>query len=263
MGGTVRDPLLDFSGHRVLITGAGSGLGALLAQALAERGASLVLGDLQSAPLNALADSLRAQGASVVAQAGDVSSEATCRALVDAAVEQFGGLDSAVNNAGIAHPFISFEHLDEATLDRQFAVNVKGVMFGMKYQIPAIRAQGGGAILNVSSMAGLGGAPKIGAYAAAKHAVIGLTRTAAVEQARHKLRINAICPYYTHTPMVDEGDLSGTDRDAVQAMMAAGSPMKRLGQPAEIVAVMLMLLSPANTFMTGQAVAVDGGVSAF
>lgn len=263
MASTVRDPLLDFSGRRVLITGAGSGFGALLAQELAARGALLVLGDIQSDPLHALADTLRAQGASVVAQAGDVSSEAACRALVEAATEHFGGLDIAVNNAGIAHPFIPFEHLDEATLDRQFAVNVKGVMFGMKYQIPAIRAQGGGAILNVSSMAGLGGAPKIGAYAAAKHAVIGLTRTAAVEQARHALRINAICPYYTHTPMVDEGDLSGADSDAVQAMMAAGSPMKRLGQPEEIVAVMLMLLSPANTFMTGQAVAVDGGVSAF
>lgn len=254
------DPLLDFRGQRVLITGAGSGFGALLAQQLADRGATLLLGDIQAAPLEELVEKLRKRGVAVQAQLCDVASEAQVRALVRQAEQSFGGLDMAVNNAGIAHPFTALEQLDEATFDRQMAVNVKGVLFGMKYQIPLMQQQGGGAILNVSSMAGIGGAPKLAAYAAAKHAVVGLTRTAAVEQARRNIRINALCPYYSHTPMVDDGGLAD---DSTQAMLASGSPMKRLGRPEEIVAVMLMLLSPANTYMTGQTVAVDGGVSAF
>lgn len=255
------DPLLDFRGLRVLITGAGSGFGALLAQQMAARGAQLVLGDIQAAPLERLVETLRGKGVAVQAQLCDVASEAQVRALVQQAEQGFGGLDIAVNNAGIAHTFTALEQLEEATFDRQIAVNVKSVLFGMKYQIPLMQQQGGGAILNVSSMAGIGGAPKLAAYAAAKHAVVGLTRTAAVEQARRNIRINALCPYYSHTPMVDGGE--GLADDGTQTLLASGSPMKRLGQPAEIIAVMLMLLSPANTYMTGQTVAVDGGVSAF
>jgi len=180
-------------------------------------------------------------------------------------VEQFGRLDMAVNNAGIAHGFIPIHELTGELLDQQMNVNVKGVMFGMKHQIPAMKASGGGAIVNTSSMAGIGGGPKIGAYAASKHAVIGLTRTAAVESGRKNIRVNAICPYYTRTPMLEggEGLASGGEAEQTLAMMAAGSPMKRIGEPEEIVAVMLMLLSPANTYMNGQAIAVDGGVSAF
>ena len=255
------DPILDFTGKSVIITGAASGFGKLLAEELGKRGASLVLGDINTDALDAVADTLAGQGVKVAAVKCDVASEADCKAMVDTALAQFGHLDMAVNNAGIAHAFIPFDQLTDEVLDHQININVKGVMYGMKHQIAAMK-ESGGAIVNVSSMAGLGGAPKIGAYSAAKHAVIGMTKTAAVEYARRNIRVNAVCPFYSHTPMVDEGELS-ENKETVHAMLASGSPMKRLGQPEEIVTVMLMLLSPANSYMTGQSLAVDGGVSAF
>ncbi|MED5240273.1 MAG: SDR family NAD(P)-dependent oxidoreductase [Pseudomonadota bacterium] len=255
------DPILDFTGKSVIITGAASGFGKLLAEELGKRGASLVLGDINTDALDAVADTLAGQGVKVAAVKCDVASEADCKAMVDTALAQFGHLDMAVNNAGIAHAFIPFDQLTDEVLDQQININVKGVMYGMKHQIAAMK-ESGGAIVNVSSMAGLGGAPKIGAYSAAKHAVIGMTKTAAVEYARRNIRVNAVCPFYSHTPMVDEGELS-ENKETVHAMLASGSPMKRLGQPEEIVTVMLMLLSPANSYMTGQSLAVDGGVSAF
>jgi NAD(P)-dependent dehydrogenase (short-subunit alcohol dehydrogenase family) len=259
------DPMLDFTGKVAVITGAASGFGKLLARELGTRGARLVLGDINAADLDRVAADLEAEGMQALARRCDVSSEADCKALVDTALEHHGRLDMAINNAGIAHGFVPLHELTGELLDQQINVNVKGVMYGMKHQIPAMKTSGGGAIVNTSSMAGLGAAPKIGAYAAAKHAVIGLTRTAAVEYGRKNIRVNAVCPYYTMTPMLSGGDGLASDDNAEQtlAMMASGSPMKRIGKPEEIVAVMLLLLSPANTFMTGQALAVDGGVSAF
>ena len=258
------DPMLDFTGKVALITGAASGFGRGLAAELGKRGARLVLGDINMDALDKLVADLEAGGVQALSRRCDVSSEDDCKAMVDTALEHFGRLDLAANNAGIAHGFIGVEELTEEVLDQQMNVNVKGVMFGMKYQIPALRQSGGGAILNTSSMAGIGGGPKIGAYAASKHAVIGLTRTAAVECGRKNIRVNAICPYYTRTPLLEgDGLASGGEAEKALAMMAAGSPMKRIGEPEEIVAVMLMLLSPANTYMNGQAIAVDGGVSAF
>mgnify|MGYP000338321112 CR=1 FL=1 len=150
----------------------------------------------------------------------------------------------------------------EEMMDKQFAVNVKGVFFGMKYQIPAM--DGDGIVLNVSSMAGLSGAPKIVSYAAAKHAVIGLTKTAAVEYGKKGIRTNAVCPFFSLTPMVTETGM-GTNAsvDELESFLGRGSPMKRLGKPEEIVAVMLMCLSSASSYLNGQCIAIDGGVSAF
>ena len=258
-----RDPLLDFSGKVVLITGAASGFGAMLSEELGRRGARLVLGDINEQALNTLVDRLGSDGVAVHAIHCDVSSETDCAALVTLAREQFGRLDIAVNNAGIAPPMQYFEEVDESTFDLQQNVNVKGVFFGMKHQLKVMREQGVGIILNVSSMAGLGGAPKVAAYAAAKHSVIGLTRTAAVEYARHNVRVNAVCPFYTLTPMITEMGGPAEQVEQVHALFAAGSPMKRLAQPEEVVSAMVMLCSPALSYMTGQAIAVDGGVSAF
>jgi NAD(P)-dependent dehydrogenase (short-subunit alcohol dehydrogenase family) len=127
----------------------------------------------------------------------------------------------------------------------------------MRYQIEQMLQQEGGSILNVSSMAGVSGAPRMAAYSMAKHAVIGLTKTGAVEYGRNNIRINAICPFFTLTQMVtDMAD------DNIQSKMSRGAPMKRLGKPEEIVTMMLMMLSPSNTYMTGQCIAIDGGVSA-
>lgn len=248
----------DYQDRVIMITGAASGLGECLAAKLAALGARLVLGDRNTAGLEKVAASLSSARGEVLAESCDVTREDEVRSLVNRAVAVFGRLDVGINNAGIATPMKAFIDTEEAELDLNFAVNTKGVFFGMKHQIRQMLTQGEGIILNVASMAGIGGAPKLAAYAAAKHAVVGLTRTAAVEYARFNIRVNALCPYYTTTPMVTDSDLADK-----QDFLAKGSPMKRLGKPEEVVAVMLMLCASDNSYMNGQTIAVDGGVSAF
>ncbi|WP_269521238.1 SDR family NAD(P)-dependent oxidoreductase [Alteromonas sp. BMJM2] len=253
------DSLLNFTDHVVLITGAGSGFGRLLATGLAQRGAKLVLSDINETSLNSVKNELESV-TDVVSIAGNIADESLNKALVDAALEKFGRLDIAVNNAGIAHTPAPVHEMTEAIMDSQFGVNVKGVMFGMKYQIPAMLAQKKGHVLNVSSLAGLGGAPKGAAYAAAKHAVAGVTRTAAVEYGRKNVRVNAICPFYSPTNILN---VDGYNTPEAQAQLGQGSPMKRLGEPQEIVNTMMLILSPGNSYMNGQTIAVDGGVTAW
>ncbi|MFD2166688.1 SDR family NAD(P)-dependent oxidoreductase [Thalassotalea euphylliae] len=251
------DSMLNFSDKVVLITGAAQGFGKLLAAAMTERGAAVVLGDIKSEQLTDTAESLKATGAKVAYLAGDVASNDYAQQLVNLAVNEFGQLDIAVNNAGVAPAFSPLHLTDESTLDKQFNVNVKGVQFGMQHQIAQMLKQQQGVILNVSSMAGLGGAPTISSYAAAKHAVVGLTKSGAVEYASSNIRINAVCPFFALTNMVtDVSDEEG------RKGLARRAPMKRLAEPKEVVATMMLLLSPANTFMTGQCIAIDGGVSA-
>jgi NAD(P)-dependent dehydrogenase (short-subunit alcohol dehydrogenase family) len=251
------DPLLNFTDKVAVITGAAQGFGKLLAEELAKRGAKLVICDINEAGVHKVADDIAATGAQIIALKCDVSKNADCKKMVDTAIEHFGGVDIGVNNAGVAHEFHALHEIEEELMDRQFAINVKGVQFGMSHQIAQMLKQEGGAILNVSSMAGLGGAAKVGAYSMAKHAVIGLTKTGAVEYGRHNIRINAICPFFTLTNMVtDMAD------ENMQSKMSLGAPLKRLAEPKEVVAMMLMMLSPANTYMSGQCIAIDGGVSA-
>lgn len=249
------DPMLDFTAKTVLITGAASGFGRLLAKELSIRGACLVLGDIDMVGLARLADDL---GENVAVQKCDVSLEKDCASLVALATERFGRLDIAVNNAGIAHAMVKSIDLTEEIFDQQMNVNVKSVMFGMKYQIPEMLKVGSGSILNVSSLAGLLGAPKAGAYAAAKHAVVGLTRTAAVEYGRQNIRINAVCPFFSPTNIGDGFLQEQENAD----FLAGGCPMKRIGKVEEMVSAMLLILSPANSFMSGQTIAVDGATIA-
>jgi len=244
----------DFSEQVVLITGAASGFGKILAERLAAMGARLVLGDLNLAGVEAVAQSLDAE---VVACACDVSKERDVEALCQLAREKYGRLDIAINNAGISTPMKSLLDTTEKDMDINFNVNAKGVFFGMKYQIPLMLENGGGCILNVASMAGISGAPKLTAYAAAKHAVVGLTKTAALEFARKNIRVNAVCPFFSPTPLVSES--LGLEFVAIAEQ---GSPMKRLGSPDEMVSAMLHIIAPDNSYMTGQTIAVDGGVSA-
>lgn len=243
----------EFAGKRVLITGAASGFGKLLSENLSAQGAELVLGDIDDVRLRDVATSLT--GADRFVRC-DVSQEEDVKALCALARDTFGGLDLAINNAGFAPPMKSLLETSEEEFDRCHSVNAKGVFFGMKHQIPLMLDQGG-AILNVASVAGLSAAPKLSAYAASKHAVVGLTRTAAVEFARSNVRINAVCPFFSPTPLMTESGFA--DRED---FLAAGVPMKRLGEPVEIVETMLSLLRPANSYLTGQAIAVDGGVLA-
>ncbi|BFM05950.1 SDR family NAD(P)-dependent oxidoreductase [Halioxenophilus aromaticivorans] len=241
----------------VLITGAASGFGALLAKSLAQRGCKLVLGDLNLDGCQTVAQTLADQGTQVVYQHCDVTDESACEDLVKLAVDSFGRLDMACNNAGMSTAIRPLIEMTEKDFDLNFAVNTKGVFFGMKYQIQQMLTQGSGIILNVASMAGLGAAPKLAPYCAAKHAVVGLTKTAAVEYGRKNIRCNAICPYFSPTPLIADTPFEDDDSPFAQA-----SPMKRLGQPQEIVNTMVSLLSPENSYLNGQTLAVDGGILA-
>jgi NAD(P)-dependent dehydrogenase (short-subunit alcohol dehydrogenase family) len=243
------DSLLDFTDKNILITGAGSGFGAALSCALAARGATLILADINAAGLDETVAKVKAFGTEVAMLVGNVADELHAKALVDLAQNQFGRLDFAVNNAGVAPNMAPIHQTLSEVLDLQLNVNVKGVAFGMKYQLPAITKAGGGAMAS--------------SYAAAKHAVIGLTKTGACEFGGKNVRVNAICPFFSQTPMVLESDAikSGTVEEA-NSKLAQGCPMKRIAELDEIVNVMVMMLSPQNTYMNGVAIAVDGGMSA-
>jgi len=244
----------NFQDKVVLVTGAASGFGKLLAEKLSARGAKLVLGDINQDGLKAVADSINTP---VISRNCDVTREDQVQSLCALGVESFGSLDIAVNNAGMSSPMKSLLETTEADMDINFAVNTKSVMFGMKHQIPYMLKQGHGTILNVASMAGIYGAPKLTAYVAAKHAVVGMTRTAALEFGGKNIRVNAICPYFSPTPLVAET----VDPEVVE-MVAKASPMRRLGTPEEMVNAMLHIIDPDNSYMNGQAIAIDGGVSA-
>ena len=257
------DSWLDFSGKVALITGAASGFGESLSVDLAKRGAKLVIADFNAEGLADTVDQVKAFNADVVSVVGDVSSEAHAEELVALAKSEFGRLDIAVNNAGIAPALAPMVQLDGDTLQKQLDVNLKGVAFGMKHQMRLMATQQDGHILNVASMAGLGGTPMGCSYGAAKHAVVGMTKTGAVEMGAMNVRVNAICPFFTSTPMVDNPVLNpNSDEKELNKALARGCPMKRIARVEEIVNVMVMMLSPGNTYMNGIAVPVDGGTSA-
>lgn len=247
-----------FSEKSIVITGAAGGFGSLLAERLFNEGAKLLLSDRSEEGLAALANRLGGISEHLQTRACDVTQEDQISTLMEYAVSQFGVLDIGVNNAGMSTPMNSFVDVTEKDFDLNIAVNLKGVFFGMKYQIRhMLENTNGGIILNVASKAGVGGAPSLAAYSAAKHGVIGLTKTAALEFARKNIRVNAICPYYSPTPMVVNGIAQSLlDR------LAQNTPYRRLARLEEIVDAMIMLISPASSYMTGQAVVLDGGISA-
>ncbi|WP_215908894.1 SDR family NAD(P)-dependent oxidoreductase [Phreatobacter stygius] len=252
-----------FQGKVVLITGAASGFGRRAAERFAGEGANLVLGDIQDHALEVTAEMARKAGAKVVTRVTNVTSAAAVEALVRAAVETFGRLDIALNNAGIAHGSVKIQDTDDALMRKMLDVNVMGVFHGLKAQIPVMEKQGSGVILNTASVAGITGAPLLGAYAAAKHAVIGLTKTAAAETARKGVRVNAICPAFAETPMLTDALIhKDASKEEALARLVQAVPMRRPGTADEIVQAMLWICSPENSFMTGHALVLDGGLTA-
>jgi NAD(P)-dependent dehydrogenase (short-subunit alcohol dehydrogenase family) len=248
---------MRFQDKVTIISGASQGFGRLAALKMFDEGAKLILNDIKEEPLREIASLTNA-----FYVVGDVSKASTHQELVALAQKHHGKLDLALNNAGIAHPMQRLTEIDEEVFDRQIAVNLKGVFLAMKYQIPLIEKQGG-AIVNVASAAGLLGAPLCAPYVAAKHGVVGISKTAAVEGARRGVRVNAICPAFAATDMVLGGlpHMRGTPDEAL-ARILAGAPMKRLATQEEVVQAMLWLLDPANSFVTGIALPIDGGMSA-
>ncbi len=249
----------DFSGQVALVTGAASGMGLAAARAFAEAGAAVVLADIREDVLQAAADELSAAGHKVLAVAGDIADERYVKALVEKTVASFGRLDAAFNNAGIQSPAVETADVPSEVFDRITDINMRGVWLCMKYQLIQMRAQGSGAIVNNSSLGGLVGVPGRVAYHAAKHGLVGMTKSAALEYAAQGIRINCICPGIIETPMV-AGMLEG-ETEVMNEMMK-DVPIRRLGKAEEIADAVLWLCSPGSTFVVGVALPIDGGYTA-
>jgi NAD(P)-dependent dehydrogenase (short-subunit alcohol dehydrogenase family) len=241
------------TGDVVLVTGAGRGIGAAVARRLAAGGAALVLADRHEPSLSELADGLTADGTDVLAAPIDVSDAAAVAGLVDAAVARFGRLDGAVNNAGVTGPQAFIADYPDDAFWRVQQVNVGGVLNCLRAELPQMVRQGGGAVVNLTSGAGFRGVPGSCAYVASKHAVIGLTRTAAVEYAGSGVRVNAVAPGLVMTRLA-----TGIDPER----LAAAHPIGRPGQPEEIADAVCWLLSAQARFVTGAVLPVDGGLTA-
>lgn len=249
----------DFSGQVALVTGAASGMGLAAARAFAEAGAAVVLADIREDVLQAAADELSTAGHKVLAVAGDIADERYVKALVEKTVASFGRLDTAFNNAGIQSPAVETADVPSEVFDRITDINMRGVWLCMKYQLIQMRAQGSGAIVNNSSLGGLVGVPGRVAYHAAKHGLVGMTKSAALEYAAQGIRINCICPGIIETPMV-AGMLEG-ETEVMNEMMK-DVPIRRLGKAEEIADAVLWLCSPGSTFVVGVALPIDGGYTA-
>jgi NAD(P)-dependent dehydrogenase (short-subunit alcohol dehydrogenase family) len=247
-----------FDGWVALVTGAGGGMGLASAKAFAKAGASVALADINAKILNRETENLRREGYKVIAVQCDVSDEQQVKAMIKKTVEAFGRLDAAYNNAGINSRAVDTADLTLEEYDRIMGINLRSVWLCMKYELRQMLKQGGGTIVNCSSNAGLEGVASRAAYSAAKHGVLGLTKSAAIEYASRGIRINAVCPGTIETPMVqslvDSGELS-------RERSAKNAPIGRLGRSDEIADAVLWLCGPASSYVIGQSIAVDGGVT--
>ena len=252
--------MAEMEGKVALVTGAAAGIGRASALALARAGAAVCVSDINGEGAAKTAERIMDSGGKAIALTCDVTEAADVSMMIAATVDAFGSLDAAVNNAGIAGSFSDRLHeADDQVFERVLAVNLRGVWHCMKAELAQMLASGGGSIVNIASVAGLIGAPKAAAYTASKHAVLGLTRSAAVDYAKLGLRINAICPAYTDTAMVQSAI---EDNPLMARIMQRAIPMGRLGQPAEIAEAVVWLCSDASSFVTGHALALDGGLVA-
>ena len=248
-----------FSNKVAVVTGGSVGIGRAVALALAEEGAAVVIGDLLVKEGREVESLINSSGGQCLFVRTDVAGEADCKGLVEAAVSRFGALDCAVNNAGLEQSGRPIVESTPEEFDRIMHINVMGVLMGMKHQIPALVRRGGGAIVNIASIAGLVGFAGAPVYVASKHAVIGLTKTAALECAPRNVRVNAVCPGAIQTDMIERF----IHRDPAQrAAMTAAHPMGRFGRPEEIAGAVLWLCSAESAFVTGQSIVADGGYTA-
>jgi len=244
-----------YAGRVVLVTGGASGIGEACCRRLAAEGAKLALLDLDSLAAERVADSLRASGADVRVSSCDVSDASAARRAIDAAATHFGRLDVAVNNAGISGVLVPTAEYPTETWDRVIAVNLGGVFHCMRAELPILAGQGGGAIVNMASILGTVGFAGAAAYVAAKHGVVGLTRTAALEYGPANVRVNAVCPSFIQTPLT----LGPLPDSATWDTIAALHPLKRCARPEDIAAAVAFVGSDDATYMNGSVHVVDGG----
>ncbi len=249
-----------FDGKVALVTGAGGGIGLAAAEAFAKAGASVIVADRDDEAIGNAAEGLRAAGHNVLGITCDVTDIDQVEAMIERAIIAYGRLDAAFNNAGVNSDAAPFLQTSDDEFDRVMNINLRGVWSCMKVEIRQMLKQRSGAIVNCSSIGGMKGSRGRSAYSASKHAVIGLTRSAALDYAAQGIRINAVCPGMVNTPMA-VFVTKNYDPDIVRRMVAQ-EPIGRFGEAEEIAAAVLWLCSPAASFMVGHALAVDGGILA-
>lgn len=245
-----------FKGKVALITGGSFGIGQATAIAFARKGADVVVADLIEDAEQVTMKAITAEGGKAIFVPCDVSKAADITVMMDKIFDTFGRLDFAFNNAGIEGTLAPSHECTQENWDKVLAVNLTGIWLCMKHEIARMKQQGKGAIVNCASIAGLMGFPNLPAYVASKHAVIGLTKTAALENAQSAIRINAVCPGAIRTPMIDR--ITGKDK-VVEQRFIDMEPMGRLGEPEEVAEAVVWLSSDAASFVTGHALTVDGG----
>jgi NAD(P)-dependent dehydrogenase (short-subunit alcohol dehydrogenase family) len=246
----------SFAGKVAFVTGAANGIGRAAALAFAHEGASVVAADVSEQGNQDTARMIEEAGGRALAVRCDVSRAGDVKAALDRAVETFGRLDFALNNAGVEQPITATADLAEKDWDRIVDINLRGVFLCMRHEIPLMLKQGGGVIVNTSSGAGVKGFAGQAAYCAAKHGVVGLTRATALDYAKANIRVNAVCPGIIETPMMDR--FSGGTPEG-RARVIAQEPVGRMGKPEEIASAVLWLCSDAAAFMVGHAMVMDGG----
>ena len=249
---------ISFENKVALVTGAASGLGLATAKAFAEAGAAVVLADWNEKEVQSAAGSLADKGHKTLAVRCDVSEDTQVEAMVKQTVATFGHLDAAYNNAGVQNVLAETADSPRDDYDRIMAINLRGVWSCMKFELQQMRKQGSGAIVNCSSLGGLIGGARRGTYHAAKHGVIGLTKSAALEYATRGIRVNDVCPGMIQTPMSDKMIAEGQGEE-LDRMLKTFVPMGRLGKAEEIADAVLWLCSSASSYVTGQSISVDGG----
>jgi NAD(P)-dependent dehydrogenase (short-subunit alcohol dehydrogenase family) len=245
----------EFTGKVALITGGNAGIGRATAIEFAKHGAKVVITGRREKEGHEVIAEIKALGGEAIFAKTDVSKESDVKAMIERTLETFGRLDCAFNNAGIEETLTPLSNQTEETYDQIMDINVKGVWLSLKHEIPAMLKTGGGAIVNSSSIAGLVGFAMAPVYVASKHAVIGLTKSIALEYAKQNVRVNAVAPGSIETRMLRDF----ASAPEVRQMLEAGHPMGRIGQPKEVASTVIWLCSGGASFVTGQTLAIDGG----